>query len=262
VPELITGGAGDPEDRGGADPRVAAALAAFAAGQEGEHAVLAALATARLLVPVVAVLAEAAGDERVGAVADDEQAGAAITGKAGRRGRLRREKVSEMALPTLVGKDGRRAVLAFTCLEAMARWRPDARPVPVPATRVWLAARHETGAAVIDVAGPVPLAVDGMRLAALAAGRPVPLPQDDPDVRAAAQEAFAGEPAITDARLAEPRAGSDVSVHVTLAASAGPAQATDAIQRAVSNFVAATGGRFRRGVEVSVAGSGLAAGPS
>ncbi len=263
MPELITGGAGDPEDRGGADPRVAAALAAFAAGQESERAVLAALATARLLVPVVAVLAEAAGGERAGPVADDEQAGAAVAEKAGRRGRrLRREKVSEMALPTLVGKDGRRAVLAFTCLEAIARWRPDARPVPVPAARVWLAARHETGAAVIDVAGPVPLAVDGVRLAALAAGRPVPLPQDDPDVRAAAQEAFAGEPAITDARLAEPRAGSDVGVHVTLAASAGPAQATDAIQRAVSNFVAATGGRFRRGVEVSVAGSGLAAGPS
>jgi SseB protein N-terminal domain len=264
VPDLITGGMGDPGDRGDADPVVAAALTAFAAGQEGEHAALMALASARLLVPVVAVLAEEAGGGQAGGgQAGGGQAGGgqAGGGQAGGRRRLRREKVTEMALPTLVGKDGRRAVLAFTCLDALARWRPDARPVPVPANRVWLAARHEAGAAVIDVAGPVPLVVDGVRLTALAAGRPVPLPQDDPDVRAAAQEAFAREPAITNARLAEPGAGGDVGVRVTLAAGAGPAQAGDAIQRAVASFVAAPGGRFRRGVEVSVAGGGLAAGP-
>ena len=271
MPDLITGGMGDPGDHGDADPVVAAALAAFAAGQESEHAALTALAGARLLVPVVAVLAELADDEQAGEVAgpeqartlgDHEQAGAAAGGGAGNRRRHpRREKVSEMALPTLVGKDGRHAVLAFTCLDALTRWRADARPVPVPASRVWLAARHEAGAAVIDVAGPVPLVVDGVRLTALAGGRPLPLPQDDPDVRAAAQDAFAREPAITGARLASPGAGGDVGVQVTLAADAGPAQAGDAIERAVASFVAATGSRFRRGVEVSVAGGGPAAGP-
>ena len=49
---------GDPRyraDRGEADPAVAAALAAYAAGTGGEHAVLLALADSRLLVPVVAV---------------------------------------------------------------------------------------------------------------------------------------------------------------------------------------------------------------
>ncbi len=224
---------GDPSDRGDADPVVAAALAAFAAGQDSEHAALMALASARLLVPVVALLAEAEGG---------------------------REKVSEMALPTLVGRDGRPAVLAFTCLDALTRWRPRARPVPVPANRVWLAARQEAGAAVIDLAGPVPVVVDGVRLSALAAGRPVPLPQDDPDVHAAAREAFAREPAISAAQLSGPGAGGDVGVQVTLAAGAGPAQAGDAVQRAVASFMAATGGRFRRGVEVSVAG-GQGAGP-
>ena len=257
---------GDPDDRGDADPVVVAALTAFAAGQESEHAALTALATARLLVPVVAVLAGEADSGQAGAVTGSGQAGVCPAGavapdSTASRRRLRREKVSEMALPTLVGKDGRHAVLAFTCLDALARWRPDARPVPVPASRVWLAARHEAGAAVIDVAGPVPVVVDGVRLTALAAGRPVPLPQDDPDVCAAAQEAFAREPAITSARLAEPGAGGDVGVQVTLAAGAGPVQAGDAIQRAVASFVAATGGRFRRGVELSVAGGGLAAGP-
>jgi hypothetical protein len=242
---LIKGGREDPGDLGDADPAVAAVLTAFGAGQESEHAALMALANSRLLVPVVAVLAGEAGGEQ----------------EDGRREKdKRREKVSEMVLPTLIGKDGRRAVLAFTCQDALARWRPDARPVPVPASRVWLAARFEASAAVIDVAGPVPVVVDGVRLAALAAGKPVPLPQDDPDVHAAAQDAFAREPAITSARLAGPGAGGDIGVQVTLAAGAGPAQAGDAIQRAVASFVAATGGRFRRGVEVSVAGGGPAAG--
>jgi SseB protein N-terminal domain len=285
VPELITGGLGDPGDRGDADPAVAAVLTAFGAGQESEHAALMALARTRLLVPIVAVVAGEAGGEQedgwhadgraVAAVAGHEQAGpqakaveggAVIREVAGSRRPRRRdearrpEKVSELALPTLVGKDGRRAVLAFTCLDALARWRPDARPVPVPASRVWLAARFEASAAVIDVAGPVPMVVDGMRLSALAEGKAVPLPQDDPDVRAAAQDTFTRESALTNARLAEPGAGGDVGVQVTLAAGADPVQAGDAIQRAVASFVAATGGRFRRGVEVSVVGGGPAAG--
>lgn len=277
MPDSITGGRESPDDHGDADPRVAAALAAFAAGQEGENAALAALAVSRLLVPVVAVLAEAetTGDERGGAVrevgptggeTESEMAGRPVMQGAGHRrgprgGKPRREKISEMALPVLVGKDGRRAVLAFTCLDALAMWRPDARPVPVPAARVWLAARQEAGAAVIDVAGPVPLAVDGVRLAALARGGPVPPPYDDPDVSTAAREAFAREPMITAALVAEPAAGGDVGVRVTLAAGIGPAQAGDAIRRAVASFLAATGGRFRRGVEVSVSAPGAVGAP-
>jgi hypothetical protein len=35
---------------------------------------------------------------------------------------------------------------------------------------------------IIDVAGPVPLAVEGARLTALAKGRPVPRPHEDPDI--------------------------------------------------------------------------------
>src|SRR4029077_4910792 len=73
------------------------------------------------------------------------------------------DKDSEMVLPTLIGRDGRPAVLAFTGLDALARWRPDARPVPAEADRVWRAAVADGCAVVIDVAGPVPLAVEGTR---------------------------------------------------------------------------------------------------
>jgi hypothetical protein len=145
-------------DTGEADPRVARALSAFARGTGSEHAALTALAGTRLLVPVVAILAAANADGT--------------------------EKESEMAIPTLIGSDGRRAVIAFTGTESLRRWKDDARPVPVPAARVWAAALAEADAAVIDVAGPVPLAVEGARLRALASGEPPPLPHEDPDIAA------------------------------------------------------------------------------
>ena len=167
-----------PGDDGAADPLVLAALTAYATGQGSEHAALTALSRSRLLVPVVAVPAES-----------DDQGG---------------EKSTEMALPTLVAQDGSRAVLAFTCLDALKRWRSDARPVPVPAASAWLAGTQEASAVVIDVAGPVPLAVDGARLAALAEGRPVPLPHQDPEVLAALHAALAREPLIVAAAVTTP----------------------------------------------------------
>ena len=246
MPELITGGLGDPTDRGDADPRVAAALGAFAAGHGSEHAALAALAGARLLVPVVAMLAEA--------VPADDAAGPG-------RG-LRREKASEMALPTLLGSDGRRAVLAFTCLPALAGWRPDARPVPVTGPRVWQAGAEEASAVVIDVAGPVPFAVDGARLAALAEGRPPPLPHNDPDMQALAAAALAGEPPVAGFALLPGGGDSDLTVQVTLAPGYGPsdARAQAAIQRAVERIVAGGGGRVRRGITVAVSTAAVSTG--
>jgi hypothetical protein len=90
-----------------------------------------------------------------------------------------------MALPTLIGNDGRKAVIAFTGTDTVRRWRADARPVPVPASRLWPAvAAEQADAVVIDVAGPVPLVVEGARLRALASGAPVPLPHEDPDIGA------------------------------------------------------------------------------
>ena len=166
-------------DTGGADPALAAALAAYAAGAATEHAVLTAVAASRLLVPVVAVLAEAGADGT--------------------------EKETEMALPTLIGNDGRKAVIAFTGTETVRRWRADARPVPVPAPRLWPAvAAEQADAVVIDVAGPVPLVVEGARLRALASGAPPPLPHEDPDIRAqvaAAADDFTIEPGNEDAEL-------------------------------------------------------------
>jgi len=254
VPELITGGLGDPTDRGEPDPQVAAALSAFATGQGSEHAALTALADARLLVPVVAVLAGAEAEAETAAAGGAASPDGPAQGDAARPGRpLRREKVSEIALPILIGRDGRRAVLAFTGLRSLTGWRPDARPVPVTARQVWQAGVQEAGAVVIDVAGPVPFAVDGARLAALADGRPVPLPHEDQDVRALADAAVAGEPLITGFALLPGEDGSDVTVQLTLADGYGPAHvhAQAAIQRAMEHFVTGGDGRVRRGITVA-----------
>jgi hypothetical protein len=227
---LNPGGQQHRHDRGTTDAAVAAALAAYLAGQGSEQAALSALASARLLVPVVATLAD--GSEPADASQGD--------------------KNSEMALPTLIGRDGRPALLAFTGVDALARWRPDARPVPAEADRVWRAAVAEGCAVVIDVAGPVPLAVEGARLAALAAGRPVPPPHEDPDIRAEVEAAVAGEPGITGFTLTPGHQdGTDLAVTLRLA----PGDHGTVLTRAANTIAARLAGRLRRGVEFSAAQS-------
>jgi hypothetical protein len=250
-------------DRGAADPLLTAALAAYQVGQGSEQAALTVLAAARLLVPVIAVLGHGApvDDAATDGAATD---GAATDGAAtdGAATAPRGDKDSEMVLPTLIGRDGRPAVLAFTGLDALARWRPDARPMPAEADRVWRAAVADGCAVVIDVAGPVPLAVEGARLAALAAGQSVPLPYDDPDVRAEVQAAIAAEPVIAGFSLAPGRdEGPDLTVTLYLAGT-GPAArpARDqnwgpAVSRAAADLAARLGTRLRRGIEVIVAAS-------
>jgi hypothetical protein len=132
--QRLLAGAGAPDDTGAADPALSAALAAYAADPAREPEVLDALAEARLLVPVVAVLGEA---------------------EAGPDG-LVHDKSSDMAAVLMRGPDGRLALLAFTGLEPMHRWDPAARPVPVPARTAALAAMQDGAEALlIDLAGPV-----------------------------------------------------------------------------------------------------------
>jgi hypothetical protein len=201
-------------DTGAADPAVTAALAAYAAGQATEVAVLTAVAASRLLVPVVAVLAEAHDDGS--------------------------EKETEMALPTLIGNDGRKAVIAFTGTGTIRRWRADARPVPVPAARLWPAvAAERADAVVIDVAGPVPLVIEGARLRALANGEPPPSAHEDPDVHAAIADVF------PDFTLDS--AGTDADLAITL-------KTTDqaAVRAAAQHIAARLGPRLRRGIQIRV----------
>jgi hypothetical protein len=115
---------------------------------------------------------------------------------------------------------------------------------------VWRAAVADGCAVVIDVAGPVPLAVEGARLGALAAGQPVPPPHEDPDVRAEVEAAVAAEPAIAGFSLAASSAdGTDLAIRLSLAVR----DWEPVVDRIASSIAARLAGRLRRGIEFSVA---------
>ena len=84
--------------------------------------------------------------------------------------------------------------------------------MPVPAARVWQSGATDASAVVIDIAGPVPFAVDGARLAALAQGGPPPWPHEDPDVVALAHVALAAEPVVAAYRLLPGEDGTDLTL--------------------------------------------------
>lgn len=217
-----------PGDDGSADPRLAEALAGYAAGRIGAHAVLRLLQGARLLVPIVAVLTEEADVEP---------------------GEPRREKTSEMALPTLIGDDGRRGVPGFTCTETMRAWRADARPVSVLGADACRAALDEgADALVVDVAGPVPFAVEGLRLHLLGEGGPLPPPHEDPDVLAAVEAAFGSEPSVIGVRVLE---GTSAEVAVRFAVVPGHDERAT-VQRVSDRLAEVLRGRVVGAVELNV----------
>ncbi len=208
VVELSGGDARFREDVGAASPAVAAAMAAYAAGTGREHAVLDALAGSRLLVPVLALpAADVAAAEEAAAGGSGTRPDEHVSLPPG-------EKRSEMAAPALVGRDGRRALVAFSCADTVRRWQPAARPVPVPAVAVFQAAAGESCAVVVDIAGPVPLTVEGARLAALAAGGPLPRMHEDPDAwQLVAAAAGRVAPGIR-VRLSEPVPGAEFTLEL------------------------------------------------
>jgi hypothetical protein len=118
-------------DDGAADARVEAAIAALASGGPGagasgeeagsEEAVVEALATARVFVPVVASLAE---------------------GGLGQHG-FAEDKEADMALVTLSAPDGRKALPVFTSVARLEAWHGEVRPVAVSAPRAALSAVSE-----------------------------------------------------------------------------------------------------------------------
>ena len=151
-----------PDDDGDMSPELRRELEDLAQGRGSGHGVLNALSAARLFVPVVAVL------EAESVKADG----------------MRHEKQSSMATVLVESAEHGRALLAFSCLESLNRWRHDARPVSIATS---LAARAAVGesadALVVDVAGPTPFALEGDELLLMAAiARPTDTTETDPVV--------------------------------------------------------------------------------
>lgn len=108
------------------------------------------LGAARLLVPVIAEVTRAAAG--VGGVLMDKEADMAVVG--------------------LQTPDGRRCAVAFTGLDSLAAWHPQARPVPVTLDQVAAAALDDSSSAlIVDPAGPAALILETELLTPFAEGR-------------------------------------------------------------------------------------------
>ena len=163
-------------DDGSADPALAGALAEHAAGALSSRDVVAALAGARLLVPVVAVLDEA----EVGADG------------------LRRDKDSHMATVSLLNPDGRRGLLAFTSTvhpRRVAVRRPPRGSHVAAGGAGGAAGGRRRGASRRRRAGAA-APIEGAALQALAAGTAWHPAHRDPEVHSAVR-ALAGVTLLT-----------------------------------------------------------------
>ena len=177
-------------DDGSIDPQLERVLKAYDDGSASLRDVVAVLAHARLMTPLVAVLDEA----------ESSPDG------------LRQEKSSHLASVSLVSGDGRRGLLAFTCVESMTRWDPDARGIPASAARVASGALDEgADALLLDLGGPVRVAVSGTALRCLASGAPLPPVLSDPEVGSAVIAALTGLEGLAGILLEPPLGPADDS---------------------------------------------------
>lgn len=139
------------DDDGSADPRLIEAVRRFRAGELGAPQVVLALHDARLLLPLVTVR----GDEGVGA-----------------HGQLV-DKTQELSIVTVAGPDGRSVLPVFSSVETMRVWDAAARPIPIAAPRVAIAAAAEsTPLVVLDPGSPTEFAVRRPAFESLATGIP------------------------------------------------------------------------------------------
>jgi hypothetical protein len=228
VPDKRIPDPGFADDDGSADPQLAAALRAHAEDGGRLPEVLAALHRARVLAPVVALLGETGTSE----------AGLPV------------DKTSDIALPLLVDTEGRRAVPVFSCLDAMARWDPSARPVPVLGPRAAAVALAEGAEGlVVDVAGPAAATLGGPEVRALAERR-APLPAYDDDALAGAVAAvLAGEPDVLEARLGP---GPGVDAVLTLRLDPSAEAATVGARLAAALRAPAVGRQAVRGIDLAL----------
>ncbi|HEX8972056.1 SseB family protein [Oryzihumus sp.] len=165
-------GTGFDDDTGAADPALLAALDPRA----DERALVAALAGARLIVPIVAAPTEV----------DDS-------------GELAVEKSTDMAVVTLTAPDGQRALPVFTSVAALAAWDATARPSPVTSALAAQAAVQERcDVMVLDLGSGSPTVLRPSMLWALAQQREWLPAHEDPFIAQALARATAGEPDVLD----------------------------------------------------------------
>lgn len=167
-------------DDGSIPAAFAEARTALANGQGSETAVVAAVRTSRLLIPLVATLGE---------------------GGEGAHG-LHADKSADLAIVTVAGPDGVPVVPVFSHVQAMSAWNPAARPVPADARRVALAAADEgVNRVIIDPGADTVFALRRPALWAIAQDEAWTSPADDPEVLVEIETAASAVPEILGVRV-------------------------------------------------------------
>lgn len=209
-------------DDGSADPALWSALTRFRAGTAEMTDVVDALREARVLVPLVAEK----GEEGVGP-----------TG-------LTVDKTQELSIVTVSAPDGRKVLPAFSCVETMRAWNPDARPIPVAGTRAALAAAGEdTDLVVLDPTSPTDFVVRRPAVWAIAQAQPwVPAWLSD-EVVGAFHASIGSELAVHDLRVepGDPESrlrGPEITVTLTLMQGLDRSELDTVMQRLAKRWAA------------------------
>ena len=189
-----------PGDDGSVPAELAAALRAHRAGEDADREQLvAALAQARVLVPIMAVATE------IGTTAHG------LTGDNG----------ADMAMVSITAPDGTTVLPLFTSVASLSAWRGDARPVPVVAPQAAQAAVQEGCTALLldpatssEEGGPIllPRSV----LWALAQGRTWIPPHRDPEVAAVLDQVAQRSPEAVTGLVARAGQRAEVDLHLQL----------------------------------------------
>ncbi len=167
-------------DDGSADPALLDALTRFRAGQGSQVEVIDAFRPARVLVPLVA---------------EKGEEGVAPSG-------LPVDKTQELSIVTVAAPDGRRVQPVFTSVDTMRRWDATARPIPVEAVRVALAASsEETDLIVLDPASETEFVIRRPAVWAIAQAQTWEPSFLSPEVFTALQESVAHELAVIDVHV-------------------------------------------------------------
>ena len=189
-----------PGDDGSVPAELAAALRAHRAGEDADREQLvAALAQARVLVPIMAVATET---------------GTTAHGLTGDNG-------ADMAMVSITAPDGTTVLPLFTSVASLSAWRGDARPVPVVAPQAAQAAVQEGCTALLldpatssEEGGPIllPRSV----LWALAQGRTWIPPHRDPEVAAVLDQVAQRSPEAVTGLVARAGQRAEVDLHLQL----------------------------------------------
>ena len=189
-----------PGDDGSMPVSVAAALTAHRAGEDPHRRQLvAALTTARVLVPIMAVATET---------------GTTAHGLTGDNG-------ADMAMVSITAPDGTTVLPLFTSVGALGAWRSDARPVPVVGPQAAQAAVQEgCTALLLDAATPEseggPILLPRSVLWALAQGREWIPPHQDPELAETLQRIGAGSSDQVTGLTARAGERAEVDLHLQL----------------------------------------------